>query len=394
MTLLLTAYTVRRMRYALVLALLSLARPAAAQIDDPFGKFYGGANGLDAAITEPQSPNLRIDCTFGQENCKPINKAVCDSIAGGASEARPIAATLVPDAGLIIPNGAVLYIWTEKETGSPSARCAAFTFNAQGTAGEGVALQQPVGQLTISNRSDISKVFPSVSSVDFLLTTGDFLQAGTNTNRILKDNCAIPVRQFYRLCFGIDMNAGVAGTTTNTVTVDTNEPLAWIRIFVDTQLPPPVTEVGVDTLDGRLHLHPVVGEPPQVRDTWLIASREVATPSPSGAFNCDNLDSSFETSTHDAFDTKEFDISGTNGLTLEGCVRLRDAAGNLGAAGTFAGAPVNECDFIECYPGELKGGICGAALGPAWAGLLVGLASLRRIVRRNRTRNRTQGDCR
>ena len=57
----------------------------------------------------------------------------------------------------------------------------------------------------------------------------------------------------------------------------------------------------------------------------------------------------------------------TNGKTYEICQVARDEVGNSSVpSNTITAKPVDECDFIECYPGHLKPAYCGAASAPAW----------------------------
>ena len=91
----------------------------------------------------------------------------------------------------------------------------------------------------------------------------------------------------------------------------------------------------------------------------------------------------------DADSAGPFDVSGetaeatienlSNDISYELCVLAIDDVGNESVpSGVATGTPLDECDFMECYPGELETGYCGATLSPWWGGLVLAAIGWRR----------------
>jgi len=417
------AYTVRRMRSLLLagVSLLSVRSAAAQTIDvDPFALFVGSNGTLTAAFAEPQGPNARLDCVVGDNNCQPLNKSICDTgkakpaappqpavDAGPAIDPRPIAVSLNPGSGTV-PPGSILVIWVEKE-GTVSQACTTpYAYRSTtGTAQANNASQNLITQRTLASAIDLNQTFPN-STTNFDIAAEDFLNGNTTLfGAVIADNCKAQggTYQFYRLCFGIDLFSVYSGGygTTAMGTIEANEPQAWVRILVDPWPPANITEAKAQALDGRLGFSAISGAPAR-GDHWHFVYHTAATPpDPATAAQatldaeatrtstfCANINESaadfadlYSVTDIDAAGNPSPELPASNGVFIEGCLGLVDEAGNRGSSAYFSGKPINECDFIECFPGDLRGGYCGATLGPGFAALVCAALLLRAVRRRD-----------
>ncbi len=248
---------------------------------------------------------------------------------------------------------------------------------------------------TIVKDSGNARYFGSrtLATGDPLLTTAPFIfpddmvATGTppefTTHTALDQVAACPpdapmAAATFRLCFAIDL-ADLQGERNGTV--DTGEPNAWVEFTADT-LPPPAPDApGVVGLDSALR---ITAEVTATGDTGdITAWRGLIRPLPADVAQqgqpCDTWTSGVTETVYRELGTGPvtFDIGADNGVAYEVCVRAIDATDNESDGSPLAtGTPVPSCDFMECYPGELKTGYCGAlplslwlvVAGAAWLG--------------------------
>ena len=192
----------------------------------------------------------------------------------------------------------------------------------------------------------------------------------------------------YNLCIGVSLAEG--GTTP--VGLASGSPILRATVLVDTVIPPAPSTFSVSGADGTFRVN--VGMPSNNNQVniYVVRYREAGDETddvPEGT-DCNTWEpGTFSTSEYfrrgDANDASSFDIGSVeNGVNYEVCAGAIDVAGNQGTFSVVQRArPSNECDFIECYPGEPPTGYCGnvpAGMLAAW----VGLAGLVRVVRRSR----------
>ena len=152
---------------------------------------------------------------------------------------------------------------------------------------------------------------------------------------------------------------------------------------IDTEAPPAPNTPEVQALDSGLDLTVSFDATGEIDDItqWVVRYRK----SVSDGADCDAWAAPHQ---FGPIDTKaagdSFQLSGLkNGVTYELCVAAIDNAGNVGGWSPVAsGAPRDECDFIECFPGGAPTGHCDAAGTPVAA--LLAFAFL--ITRRRRPR--------
>lgn len=206
--------------------------------------------------------------------------------------------------------------------------------------------------------------------------------------------------------------------------VDSTEPNGWVMLAVDTLAPPaPNTptivpkdkaiEVSAEvTAEGDsedlaafvVRFQPIQSEASDTDASSSEESNTDETSSNEGATeendnetdgesdesNSDDASTDSGCGTWDSNDYKETngnivssEKSGTvqitveNGIEYEMCVFAEDKSGNRGLPSpTINGSGIDECDFMECYPGQLKTGACNATGAQPWALMLLGLVLL------------------
>ena len=215
--------------------------------------------------------------------------------------------------------------------------------------------------------------------------------------------------EVYKLCIAID----TSGDTTNNQfisspngQIEALEPSGYVLFTVDTQGPPAPTLPLITSMDSILRVNASIPSTTDVEykdvASWRVRYREVedGTDSPpetetdaeteteteAPIKDCSSWTTFTESTGGRADTSSSVDIPATNGVEYELCVFALDFFENPSPPSpSVRGTAIDECDFIECYPGELKHGHCNA-LGlqtPAW--VLLGLLGLMG-VRRSRNR--------
>lgn len=370
-------HTVPGMRW-LVFAWIALAG-ASASAQTPGTSFVGGD--FNVEWDRPNSTEGRIDCSRPEDSgCSMLNRAACDE---AGTDTRVIEATLSPTATTqIIPASSKLFVWIEPDSAA-GVEC-----EYSKSATEHLVAEETLGAShPLVTRSSWS--FPDDLATPRELPIAGILRGTAISDEAFQDACAegsAGVEQVYRLCFGVDLSTLTTAPDGLVQPGGTaNEPQAWLRILVDTKPPPNLENAQITELDGRLRVTPEAAADPDATDTWWIRWRPVAELPSIGeparpATDClawEGAKRDDEPAT-----LASVEISTPNGSDYEGCIYLMDAAGNLGEAWYFTGTPMDQCDFVECYPGDLQGGYCGALTPAPLAAASIFLLWRRRRVRR------------
>ncbi|MBN1962766.1 MAG: hypothetical protein JW841_17685 [Deltaproteobacteria bacterium] len=354
------------------IAFFGLITVAAAQNEE-----FTGSNGIKIEFIEPLAPPSglgRIDC-FSGSGCKPLNRAQCGDETGLT---REIAARLSWDTSTATSD-TKLYVWVQKESSSSTSTVVeSCTYDGSSTS-RTLLLSNPL--TVIGSVLDYSELtFPDDYDENLILTVGDFMNAtgelADNTN-VVADACSDSFKRVvYRLCFGINLNATCIGcTATDLDVVTSSDPSAYLRIYVYTKPPNDVTNATVTALDSRLRVTAIASGTREVGEKWKVRMRPLVSIADASEDDCSLWDDSAITTNADATSGNQIEIDGKNGQLYEGCVYLVDSFANKSEVwASFVGTPIEQCDFIECYPGPLSTG-CNATsrLSPILGTLLFAL---------------------
>ena len=312
--------------------------------------------------TAPTTYDGNLDCEATTSSCKPLNADACSEVSD-TSTARDIELSLNYTSSLvIITAGSQLYVWLQSGTG-------ACTFDQ-------------VPELVAQHELTSTDTLVSGTTFDFpedLDTTITF-----NTSTILNEDDACGETSVdettYRLCFGIDLN-GLSAVDNK---VSTSEPHGYAEFKVDTAIPSVPLTPKLTALDGRIGIALESGSSStnEIIEQWEVWVREKPESTTEDTEDtedtlCDTWESTdvtVETINGLTDTTASTEISADNGKSYEICAYAIDALGNRSSASaTKVVTPQEECDFLECYPGDLKTGYCGA-LPPinvfAWLNIL------------------------
>lgn len=170
--------------------------------------------------------------------------------------------------------------------------------------------------------------------------------------------------------------SGTVDPITGEIINSTGDLVAWTNFRLDTVAPPQPT-IEVTSLDSALAVS--VSLPQNISDMNSYSAR-VREQVADGLTDCTEWPQS---QLIVSFDRKaqgsasfEFPVTGlTNSIPYEVCVRVEDEALNPSPFSEVAsGTPIDECDFVECFPGGAPGGYCGATgAGVLWPLTLLGL---------------------
>lgn len=349
---------------------LSVAAPARAQAPEeqsdtsPTRGFF-----LNIQWTEPTALDGRgrLDCVAGTENCGPLNALACNE------DARNIGARLTRNEQTPVLLGSRLWAWLQ---------------NTEDCTGNLNDLDERGDADLVIRRQSIEANDPLVATEAFEFPSdGQLINDGTfTTQRILDfaEACGEDGtdQATVYLCFGFDLPTGGFNTQFDD-TLNQNEPRATLRIPVDTVAPPDPTVLVAQPLDGAVRMRARVPDPNDV-DFWTGVARPLETGPEQTDVACADWATSFEGVRTERINASgsaqvNIDVAAENGVRYQACVFVEDEVGNVSTnSPTETVTPTDECDFIECYPGELKTGYCGHTGVTSWAVLLGTAAILRR----------------
>lgn len=209
-----------------------------------------------------------------------------------------------------------------------------------------------------------------------------------------------------KLCFLIDIEEGTALNPTNPDgAIDATEPNGWVLFTIDTLAPPAPDTPTITSKDSALFVSAAVTDDAEGVESddiasWVVRYREATdselttddkteteTETEAGdetevetTPTCNDWADYSEKSATDYGTSTTIEVSATNGVEYELCVFAVDGAGNRSLPSDSAnGTPIDECDFMECYPGTIKTGHCAATGTQIWIWALFGaFAFLRR----------------
>jgi len=318
-------------------------------------------SGGDFTITwaAPTTYDGSLDCEATNTSCKPLNADACSEVTE-PSTARAIELDLIYTSSTvtILPTSQ-LYIWLQKGTGS----C---TFDQ-------------VPELIAQHELSATDALITNATFDF---PGDLSTAITfDTATLLNQDEACgdtPINEtIYRLCFGIDL-VGLSAVDNK---VSATEPHGYAQFKVDTSIPVAPLEPDVTALDGRIGVALEIDatSSTEIISQWEIWSQEAtettetaettettettddSAQSEESCADWASADVTISTVSSLTETSTNSELSADNGKSYQICAFAIDNLGNRSSASPIVSVtPREECDFIECYPGELKTGYCGA----------------------------------
>lgn len=240
----------------------------------------------------------------------------------------------------------------------------------------------PSGDDRIANKDltpDVTTGFTLRFPNDFDVT---FDQADV-VNAVAAEACTATVAEstLRNLCLVIDETFQGDTDSEKITAADTRTGLGgefygWITFEIDFEAPPAPDPPVVTEMDLSLAITGAISATTSESDDVTVYSviyRE--QPASGAAVTCEDIDSdtSDKKKTVDVpavDDELEAVLEGlVNGTTYEICIRAEDNVGNEGPwSPVVTGTPIDECDFIECFPGGAPIGYCAAGSAPA-AGL-------------------------
>lgn len=164
------------------------------------------------------------------------------------------------------------------------------------------------------------------------------------------------------LCVAVD---NVASTLDNDVTISaTAEAWTAVRFVIDTAAPSAPTVDSIRALDGSVDINVSVSDAEPRLATWKLYIQEQGAVK---SVDCSDWDVTAQEYSPTATNSETLNYRVDNSLIYELCVVAVDEAGNESEASAVTVAQSqDECDFIECYPGDLKDGHCSAAPPALW----------------------------
>lgn len=200
--------------------------------------------------------------------------------------------------------------------------------------------------------------------------------------------CAgLETRSIY-ICVGLDITTALGGSRSYN---DVGDIMAWVRIPFDS-IPPRRATIIATPGDQSIQIKPGLESTATGSDTlsgFDVRYRPLPSDEEAASQACTLWsDATVVQSTGDG----EFAIDGlSNATSYQFCLIAKDAAGNAGEASLVAVAtPIDQCDFLECHPGGLEVGYCGAAAGAPWLALLGLMGALRAMLRNRKTGTETR----
>lgn len=314
-------------------------------------------NGLVLEVQEPLGRDGgRINCDdIGEDNCRPLNAASC----GDAGDGRRLNLLLTASPPIQDTSINLLVFLDEAED----------CVFQQASDLEGRPIQS-------TRLDDPGDPLLSVNAFNFPADGGGSTGTYGSVQGILDASgaCEEAIDQgSFRLCF-------VASTNSDDI-AENGEPSAALLMLIDTAPPPAPSRVNVRPLDGGIEIE-VDSEADDVR-RWTAEFRRAED----DGLACEDWPES-EIREVDVVNqgVNNFEIELDNGVTYEVCLFAQDDAGNLGERSeVLRVTPTDECDFIECFPGSIDDGYCGASPGSGLWTVLAVLGLLSRKYMGNRS---------
>ncbi|MEE2960964.1 MAG: MXAN_2562 family outer membrane beta-barrel protein [Myxococcota bacterium] len=187
-----------------------------------------------------------------------------------------------------------------------------------------------------------------------------------NSNDVCAEDSSLSQKSLY-LCFGFNsitsVNAVLNNDTSSQIIIEpTTEPNGYIKFEFDSNAPAKPS-VSTSSFDGGVSLSVSIVNDEYDLQKWEVLV--VAADSESDQEDCStwiNVNSPMvEYATTESVSTQTIRVSNLqNGTDYLACLRAVDHAGNASSySDVVSFKPTDECDFGECYPGELETGYCG-----------------------------------
>jgi len=387
------------MKRSLVSALLFFgAHTAQAQTLSGSVVFWGGS--YDVLVNSPVAPN-RIDCLASNIDCSLFNLAMCDALevantpTGGSEISVTLSENSTSPTGL--PVNTTMYVWWQTGGGG---NCLYNTTTPQSNTilltSEPLTTDLVVGgNSTLNYPGDFAAV-PHITIGQVLntwngATGGASSMAGHSFCPSTGTTPQAPVPlTILQLCFGFDTSGTGAGVTSSS-------PTAWVEFYVDTTVPSPTVALDVTPQDSNLAIKitPTVGTDSDVY--WWAFFAQLDDPVGSAIPSCSAWQSA-NVQLASRGVAASASLPAINWQNYKVWVCPVDFTGNTPTDLTLANTtqyvlatdaqPTFQCDFIDCYPGNLKTGFCGAGEAPSGLFLLAAVGTLWLVVRRGPKKKR------
>jgi hypothetical protein len=261
--------------------------------------------------------------------------------------------------------------------------------NCQGTPPDASDTNLYIADMTVPSDSTFLAGTTALDFPDGVEVDGDSLTFTTTDVYDHVPNACTETRQSrtsFALCVTVDMPVSPFDGPNGNIQSGDGDWYAWVKLTVDTMPPPAPDTPAVLPLDGRLRLSAEVTASGETDDIAKWRARIRPLDDATSGEPCDDWTDFTEATASDAGTSGSVEISAENGVVYEACVTAIDSFDNESAGSpVVTGTPQAECDFIECYPGNLKTGYCGATSAPGWAGLgVLLLLGRRKKVERDR----------
>ena len=205
--------------------------------------------------------------------------------------------------------------------------------------------------------SDSAFEFPSEAELTFNYET-----VYSRVSETFCETDSLVERTEIRLCIGIEHpETDLTGNNAEReVYIDSvSELQIGVDFIIDSTPPSTPTISNISPRDGSIQFDATVDEESPYLKEWLIRYQE----DDGSDSECSTWSDAQETTVAvSGLDTnsQSLNFTATNGIDYAFCVIATDDANNQSAPSeTQKGTARDECDFIECYPGELQTGHCG-----------------------------------
>ena len=315
---------------------------------------------VSATPAEPELANFQLWWDVDDQSA--INKAICDS------SATSIEFSIQPDTNSPSVNAdGELYVWWPESNDDDCT-----------------SPEDDTAVVLVDGRvSDDSSGYFADSSLDFPSEPEMTLTYETVFARVSEtfcDEATLVERTQIRLCIGIEHpETDLTGNTgERDIYIDsTSELQVGVDFIVDSTPPTTPTISGISPRDGSIQFDAAIDEEMPYLKEWIIRYQE----DDGTGSECSTWTSPEETTvtvSDSETSSQSMSFTATNGLSYNFCVIAVDDANNQSVPSeTQTGTPRDECDFLECYPGELETGHCGATNSDVLWLLLVTLLAIR-----------------